>query len=222
MLTSHSSTPGSAASSASIRSNSCASARACSRSAPGEMPNVDDVVGVEAEIHAADVRSGSCVKSPADTSSAIESAICAVASVGAEPRRRSRPDGWPAWFLSDAIRSRTRAVQRGKRPKSSPVPSASTRGKQHHRRIERGLHRSCRRRRAGATASGAASSARPAVLPRAPNAASRQRFGEELRDQLTPRWRRATAEPPFRACAPPIARAAGWRCSRTRSAARTR
>ena len=45
------------------------------------------------------------MKSPADTSSIIESAICAVASDARNRVAARAPDGCPAWFFSVDTRS---------------------------------------------------------------------------------------------------------------------
>ncbi len=61
------------------------------------------------------------MKSPADTSSAIESAICAVASDVRNRAAARAPDGWPLWPFSVDTRSGRVLCSAGKRPKSSPV-----------------------------------------------------------------------------------------------------
>ncbi len=49
---------------------------------------------------------------PADTSSIIDSAICAVASVTRNRAAALAPDGCPAWFFKLAIEIGARAVKR--------------------------------------------------------------------------------------------------------------
>ena len=91
------------------------------------------------------------VKRPAQTSSAIDSAICAVASVVRKRAAARAPDGCPAWPFSVETRSGRVLCSAGKRPNSRPVPSVSTAGEEQHRRVERRAASSRPRRRAAAT-----------------------------------------------------------------------
>ena len=84
---------------------------------------------------------------PADTSSAIDNAICAVASV---VRNRDAPRAapfWPASSRSAATRVGRVLCRAGKSPKRSPVAIASVPGKQHYRSVDGEVDRRHRFRR---------------------------------------------------------------------------
>ena len=63
--------------------------------------------------------------SPAGTSSAIDIAICTVASVARNRFAALAPDGCPAWLLSVVASSGLVLCSAGNRPNSSPVLTAS-------------------------------------------------------------------------------------------------
>ena len=65
------------------------------------------------------------VKRPAATSSAIEIAICAVASVARKRAAAFAPDGCPAWPFNVGSKSGLVLWRAGKRPNSKPVATES-------------------------------------------------------------------------------------------------
>ncbi len=62
---------------------------------------------------------------PAGTSSAIDIAICTVASVVRKRRAALAPPGWPAWFFSVAARSGRVLCSAGNSPNAMPVINAA-------------------------------------------------------------------------------------------------
>ena len=74
------------------------------------------------------------VKSPADTSSAIDSAICVVASIARNRAAERAPDGWPAWPLSVDARSGRVLWSAGNSPNRKPVAIVTAAVKRSSRR----------------------------------------------------------------------------------------
>ncbi len=69
------------------------------------------------------------MKSPAEMSSAIDSAICAVTSVVRNRAAARAPDGWPACALIVETRSGRVLCSAGNNPNSRPVATDSTAAK---------------------------------------------------------------------------------------------
>ena len=192
-----------------------ASAAACSRSARVRRANVIRL-SIFRPRSTRLMLSRLLANSPADTSSAIDSAICTVASVARNRCGAVRAaDGWPAWLLSVDDQIGSRAVQRREQAEQQArCPAPAPRRTQHRRSSSnvtsrRGLGRQERRDQ----------------LERPPRD-EQARHAAEHREQAPTRsaaarpaasgWRRSTAAPPSPRRGRRRARAAGWRCSRRR------
>ena len=81
------------------------------------------------------------VNRPADTSSAIDSAICAVASDVRKRAADRAPDGWPLCPFERRDQIRPRAVQRRKQSEQQTRADGQRRGEQHDDRVDRQVHR---------------------------------------------------------------------------------
>ena len=88
------------------------------------------------------------MKSPAETSSAIDSAICAVASDVRKRAAARAPDGWPAWPLSVDTEIGPRAVQRREEAEEQPGAERQRAGEEHRRPVD--LSATTRQRRPAA------------------------------------------------------------------------